>query len=78
MARTKKRLKIIIMGHRDSLSYLILSRSSYSSFLFVKATFTDLPKPCRSKRLNSETDAYDGIFHWVSKYIVFKQNEIFH
>ena len=25
MARTKKRLKIIIMGHRDSLSYLILS-----------------------------------------------------
>ena len=25
MARTKKRLKIIIMGHRDSLSYLIVS-----------------------------------------------------
>ena len=25
MARTKKRLKIIIMGHRDSLSYFILS-----------------------------------------------------
>ena len=25
MARTKKRLKIIIIGHRDSLSYLILS-----------------------------------------------------
>ena len=25
MARTKKRLKIIIMEHRDSLSYLILS-----------------------------------------------------
>ena len=25
MARTKKRLKINIMGHRDSLSYLILS-----------------------------------------------------
>ena len=47
MARTEKRLKIIIMGHRDSLSYLILSctksnlmncnprPSLYSSSLFV-------------------------------------------
>ena len=26
MVRTKKRLKIIIMEHRDSLSYLIVSR----------------------------------------------------
>ena len=25
MARTKKRLKIIFIGHRDSVSYLILS-----------------------------------------------------
>ena len=29
MARTKKRLKIIIMGYRDSLSYLIVSCLDY-------------------------------------------------
>ena len=29
MARTKKRLKITIMGHRDSLSYLIVSCLGY-------------------------------------------------
>ena len=37
MARTKKRLKIIIMGHRDSLSYLILS---WFRKIFKKAKIT--------------------------------------
>ena len=35
MARTKKRLKIIIMGHRDSLSYLIFSWQSLIILGFI-------------------------------------------